>query len=81
MQTVVPIFAGFMYDTLGRRLTIFIGFTIMMLAYIWIPRAAPNIVSLSFARALLGTGMQILLGNPLTNDYIKKETRGIATTL
>lgn len=30
------------------------------------------------ARAILGVGAQIQLGNPLINDYIHHSTRGIA---
>lgn len=81
VQASSAIFIGFIYDLAGRRITIVISFIVLCTALIVIPLTPPSIFGLMMARGLLGLGMQLMIGNPLINDYIEVETRGKATIL
>lgn len=57
-----------------------LSFLLIVGALIWAPYAHDSILQICIARVLLGAGAQIQLGNPLVNDYVRSESRGVATT-
>ena len=77
-QAFICVIAGFIYDLVGRRLTIAFSFLLMGAALFWTPYTLPSIYNLCLARMILGFAIQIQLGNPLINDYVYKNTRGKA---
>lgn len=76
---MTTIWIGFLYDLMGRRISVILSFILICLALILIPLSAPSVVGVSLARGLLGIGIQMQLGNPLANDYVKKVSRGKAS--
>jgi MFS family permease len=80
-QLVFSIFIGFLYDLFGRKFTVILSYIIIIIALVLIPYTAPSIVLLSLVRGMLGVGIQMQQGNPLTNDYITHDTRGKASII
>jgi MFS family permease len=81
MQIVFTLLVGYVYDLVGRRVTV-IG-TIMPAGVIvmLMPYAAPSITLLILLRLGLVVGTSALSSNPFVNDYVKKETRGRAIAI
>ena len=56
-QALTSIGIGFLYDLMGRRITVILSFVIICTALVLIPLTAPSIVALTLARGLLGVGI------------------------
>lgn len=78
-QMIASIFIGYVYDLLGRKITIGISFVLFVIALTWMPFTAPSLPTLIFTRILVGIALSIQLGNPLIIDYVIMESRGKAT--
>ena len=78
MPIILFPFLTYIYEVLGRRLTICYALFSTVLLVMLMPLVAPNFGLLCAVRALIGTSTSILLGAPLVMDYIKKESRGQA---
>lgn len=72
---------SYVYELMGRRLTIFASFFATALVYIAIPYSSPNVHILLFLRILIGITMAAPIAHPLIPDYIKRSSRGKAVAL
>ena len=72
---------SYIYELLGRRLTIFVSFLSTALVYIAIPYTAPDVNKLLVLRILIGITMAAPIAHPLIPDYIKRSSRGKAVAL
>ena len=71
-------FLTYIYEVVGRRLTISYALLSTVLLVILLPLCAPSFVLLCLVRAIIGMSNSLLIGAPLISDYIKKESRGQA---
>jgi MFS family permease len=70
---------GYVHDIFGRRFTIFFGYLFFSLAVAaspWVSTVYPGIFLL---RMLINCASSGPNGSPLVADYIKKESRGLAS--
>ena len=58
-QVITSIGIGFLYDLIGRRITVILSFVIMCTGLILIPLSAPSVLGVTLARGLLGVGIQM----------------------
>lgn len=75
------IFAGYIYELIGRKITIFVSFFVTSAVYIWVPYTAPDYTELIICRVILGITMAAPTAHPLIPDYIKRSSRGKAIAL
>ena len=78
---VTVIFAGYIYELFGRKITIFLSFFTTALVYLYIPYTAPDFNKLMITRIILGVTMAAPTAHPLIPDYIKSNSRGKAIAL
>ena len=78
MPIIMLPFLTYIYEVVGRCLTINYALISMVILVPLMPLAAPNFTLLCIIRAIIGMSTSILLGAPLISDYIKKESRGQA---
>lgn len=70
-----------MFDLVGRKITLLISSFLICVSMALIPWTAPSIYPwLYITRVLLGIAAQPIVVHPLTNDYVKKESRGTAVS-
>lgn len=70
-QMIMVLFAGFTYDIFGRRITIFLGFTLCSISAFFMPYSFPDIYPWLFITKLICTmSIQPCFSNPLINDYV-----------
>lgn len=75
-------FVGYLYDILGRRLTLFFSFTITSILMIFIPHMAPVIFpNLMCLRAAISVTIVPPIACPLVGDYLAKDTIGKGAAL
>jgi MFS family permease len=72
---------GYMFDILGRRITLFILFTLSSIGIVLIPYSGKSITWLFIAKATVQPLLVAISGMPLIMDIVKKESRGKATVL
>lgn len=68
--------SSYLYEILGRKITIFASFFLTTIVLFLFPYTAPNYNYLIIVRIALGVTMSPLLAHPLIADYIQKGTRG-----
>ena len=74
--------SGFIFDIMGRRLTLFLAFAIASVLIFFIPYTSPNVFPGLFAiRILFQICMTAPATNPLIADYIHKDSIGKASAL
>lgn len=72
---------SYVFEILGRKLTLFISFFLTSILYYLIPYTAPNYNYLIIVRCLIGVTMAAPISHPLVADYVKIDSRGKATAL
>lgn len=72
---------GYVYDIIGRKLTIFFTLVPAAILMMYIPDAAPSINMVIVLRLGIVTAVSTLSSHPFINDYVSKETRGRAIAL
>ena len=78
---ITTFFISYVFEILGRKLTLFISFFTTSIIFYILPYTAPNYNYLVFLRCLIGVTMSAPLCHPLIPDYIKKSSRGKAIAL
>ena len=73
--------AGYIFEILGRRWTLFLSYFSTSLLFFVIPYAPPSFALLVICRCLIGVTMSAPLANPLIPDYIIKSSRARAIAL
>jgi MFS family permease len=75
-------FAGYLFDILGRKITLFSAFIVGSVLVLTIPYTAPSVFpSLLIVRMLITTTLSAPNSNPLLADYIHKDAIGKAAAL
>lgn len=69
---------SFIFEIVGRKLTLFFSFFFTGILFFLLPYTAPNYFLLTVARCLLGVTMSAPLAHPLIPDYVRRESRGAA---
>ena len=72
---------GACYEILGRRFTLMTFSFLVPFTLVLVPYTAPSIIWLTVAKIIIGFGFMAQKSNPLIVDYIKKESRGTASSL
>lgn len=78
---VCTFLVSYVYELMGRKLTIFLSFFSTAILYVLIPYTAPNLNYLIAVRCAIGVTMSAPLSNPLIPDYVKRSSRGRAVAL
>ena len=74
-------FISFVFEILGRRLSLFLSFVSTALLYAILPYTAGHYYWLVAVRCMIGVTMSAPLAHPLVADYIHKNSRGKAIAL
>lgn len=78
----MAIFGGFLYDILGRRMTMLMCFILCSISALCIPLTAPHIYSwLLLAKIVFTMVITPIFCHPLINDYVHLESRGRAIAI
>lgn len=79
---IATFFVGYIFDILGRKLTLFFAFALTSIMMFFIPRMSPVVFP---NLLLLRTGIAITIvppvSNPLIGDYLMKESIGKGAAL
>jgi predicted MFS family arabinose efflux permease len=78
---VGSILIGFFFNIFGRRLAIFISCLMCTICIVLVPYTSPNYFYLVLNSVMLGTFIVPLITVPLSNDYVKTESMGLATSI
>ena len=78
---VTTFFCSYLYEIIGRKITLFMSFFLTSIIFYILPYTAPNFTYLIIARCLIGVTMSAPLSHPLIADYIHKGSRGKAIAL
>jgi hypothetical protein len=79
LQIITALFVGYIFDLVGRRIAILVTMIIQSCSAFLTPYTAPTIYPTYFLVRSLTEMMYIVHAcNPLINDYIKAESRGLA---
>ena len=78
---VSTFFVSYIYELVGRKLTIFVSFLTTAMLFVYLPYTAPNLNHLIAVRCGIGVTMSAPLANPLVPDYVKRSSRGRAIAL
>ena len=78
---VSTFFVSYIYELVGRKLTIFVSFLTTAMLFVCLPYTAPNLNHLIAVRCAIGVTMSAPLANPLVPDYVKRSSRGRAIAL
>ena len=78
---VTTFFISYVYEIIGRRLTIFFSFFSTAILFYLLPHTAPNYNLLIMTRCAIGVTMSAPLAHPLIADYIIKKSRGKSIAL
>ena len=74
--------AGYLFDTVGRRITLFCAFFFGSCFVLCIPYTSPNVwPSLVSVRVLITLCLTAVASNPLLADYVHKDAIGKAAAL
>ena len=80
-QIIMSLFVGYIYELLGRRLTLSISVLAASVVVAFIPYVSPSLTSLIGIRLFIAITFCALSSQPLINDYVAKETRGRAIAI
>lgn len=69
-------FVSYMFELLGRRLTLAGSYFITSIVIFFVPYTAPSYTNLMIARCLIGIFMAAPIAHPLVADYVHKNSRG-----
>lgn len=72
---------GSCYEILGRKFTLLMFSFLVPFILALIPYTAPNVELLALGKIICGFGFAAMKVNPLLVDYIKKDSRGLASAL
>lgn len=78
---VTTFFVSYLYELVGRKITIFMSFFLTSILFVILPYTAPNLNNLILVRCLIGVTMAAPLSHPLVPDYVKRSSRGRAIAL
>lgn len=78
---ITTFFVSYIFEIIGRRVTIFISFLLTAVLYFIIPYTAPSIEMLIIIRCLIGVTMAAPISHPLIPDYVKRNSRGAAIAI
>ena len=78
---VATFFTSYVYELVGRKLTIFFSYFFTAALFVAMPYTAPNLNHLIAVRAAIGVTMSAPLASPLIADYVKRSSRGRAIAL
>ena len=78
---VSTFFISYIYELVGRKITIFVSFITTAMLFMYLPYTAPNLNHLIAVRCAIGVTMSAPLANPLVPDYVKRSSRGRAIAL
>ena len=78
---VMTVISSYLYELLGRKITIFASFFTTAIVYFFIPYTAPDVDKLIILRCLIGVTMAAPLSHPLIPDYVRRSSRGKAVAL
>jgi len=74
--------AGFLYDIIGRRLTLYLAFATTSILLYFVPHMAPVVFpNLALLRIAISFFIVVPIANPLIPDYLPKESVGLGTAL
>lgn len=71
-------FISYIFEIIGRKLTIFFSFLLTALMFLLLPYTAPDYRLLVAARCAIGVTMAAPIAHPLIPDYVKRSSRGAA---
>jgi MFS family permease len=75
-------FVGYVYDIIGRRITLFMSFVISSILLYFIPHTAPVIFpNLLVLRMAIAASLVAPIASPLIGDYLPKESIGKGAAL
>lgn len=75
-------FVGYVYDIIGRRLTLFMSFVISSVLLYFIPHTAPVVFpNLLLLRMAIAASLVAPIASPLIGDYLPKESIGKGAAL
>jgi len=75
-------FVGYVYDIIGRRLTLFMSFVISAILLYFIPHTAPVVFpNLLLLRMAIAASLVAPIASPLIGDYLPKESIGKGAAL
>ena len=80
-QIMMSLGVGYVYELLGRRLTLTITVFLAAVVVAFIPYVAPSLTALIGLRLVLAITFCALSSQPLVNDYVIKDTRGRAIAM
>lgn len=80
-RMVWAIFAGFIYDKIGRKVPISVSVILGALFVFILPETAPSMALLILNRVLIMITQTQLDCNPLIADYVKQASRGKAAAM
>ena len=83
-SNIIPIiffpFYAFIFELIGRRIPLLGGIFLLAITCFFYPWLAPNALALVVLRVAVAMITTLFVSCPLINDYIKKESRGLAVT-
>ena len=78
---ITTFFVSYIYEIIGRKLTISFSFILTAVMFYLLPLTAPDLKMLILVRCLIGVTMSAPIAHPLIPDYIKASSRGSAIAL
>jgi predicted MFS family arabinose efflux permease len=78
---ITTFFIAYIYEILGRKITLAMSFFLTSIIFYYLPYTAPNYNYLIVARCMIGVTMSAPLSHPLIADYIHKKSRGKAIAM
>jgi MFS family permease len=75
---ITTFFTSYIYEIIGRKLTIFFSFFLTAIIFFLLPYTAPDYQLLVAARCAIGVTMAAPIAHPLIPDYVKRRSRGAA---
>ena len=78
---VMTFFVSYLFEIIGRRLTIFFSYLLTAGIFFLIPYTAPSFNWLLTLRVLIGVTMAAPISHPLIPDYVKRNSRGAAIAI
>lgn len=78
---ITTFFVSYIYELIGRKITIFVSYFLTSILFIILPYTAPNLNHLMIVRCAIGVTMAAPIAHPLIPDYVKRSSRGRAIAL
>jgi MFS family permease len=77
----MAIVSGYLFDIFGRKITLFLSTSLSGLAYVLYAVYSPNQSLYQLNALYFNIMIAPFLANPLSTDYVRKESRGAALGL